>query len=864
MSVSEDRRVRAVGLTGLHAAPDRTFDALARAACSALRVPICLISLLDEERQFFPGACGMPSPLAEDRDLPLTETLCRMVVDRGEPLIFADGPADERVADNLMVAEFGVVAYIGLPLTDDEGLVLGSLCVVDLERREWTENDHAILGALAEACCAELRMRTERTRAEAAAARASRMGTLAAALAGALTVEDVTTVLAEHVQRAVSSQTFSVRLLLPDRDVAHGVSPSGDPIGYRDSYTDLRLDRPSSVIDVLTMRQPVFLRSAEDSRARYGDDAHGEAAHIEGLARLPLLVEGDLVGLLSVGYREPTEFGPDDRLFLTTIADLAAQALGRALRTEFLNRLQSLSDLALSKLSLTELASDLGDRLTRMFRASGVVLLVHEHERLQLRPLNGHGAPVPLGRGVLGGAVAAGRVFVLAMARGTAFDPADAALAGFGSIAIAPLVLDGQLVGAMVIGRERSGPFSRADIDLLTAASTRVALAVDRACAFERQRELARTLQAALLPPVLPVMPGMRTASAHQAAGAGIDVGGDFYDVFALGDGAWLAVIGDVRGRGPAAAALTGLIRHTVRAVAAEERDPAAILSRVNHIVFDETGPEDFATVACVRIRPTPGRTEVTIASAGHCAPLIVRADSSAPVETVEVGGMLLGAFEDVGIDRVQRSLWPGDVLLLHTDGLTESLGNVDRFGERRLVEHLGTLAGRSPEEILDSVHQAVLAHCKGEAEDDLAMLALGVTPAGHGDPIQLLEHAETHAPQASAGARRAIRALADQLPAGAPIDDLQLVVSELMSNAIRHGQSGNDITLRVFRQGTRLRVEVRNSGAPFAVPDAADPLAESGRGLALVRAVTARLGVGRERGRVLVWCEFDLDGPAV
>lgn len=856
MVVSEDRRLRAVELTGLTAAPDLTFDALARAAATALRVPICLISLLDAERQFFPGACGMPSPLAEDRSLPLTETLCRMVVDSGRPLAFTDGPADPRVAENLMVAEFGVVAYIGLPLIDDDGLVLGSLCVVDLECRDWTENDHAVLNALAEACAAELRLRTERTRAQAAAARAARLGTLAAALAGALSVEDVTAVLAEQVGQAVACDTLSVRFVVADQNVAHAVQFGGEPTGYRDRYSDIRLDRPSALAEVVTTRQAVFLRSSHEHLARYGDFAGNPAAgRVEGLARLPLLVEGDLVGVLSVGYWDPVDFPPEERLFLTTIADLAAQALGRAIRTERLRRLQSLSDLALSRLSLGELAADLGDRLARMFRANEVLLFVHEPHRLRLRPLSERGEAVPLGRGMLGGAIAERRTVILSMGRGP-IDPSDAILSGFGSLTIAPLILDGQLVGAMVVGRERSGPWSAADIDLLAEAAPRVALAVDRGQAFERQRELARTLQAALLPPVLPTIPGTRLASAYQAVGAGIEVGGDFYDVFALGDGGWLAVIGDVRGRGPSAAVLTGLIRHTVRAVAVEERDPAAILARTNAIVFDETGPEDFATVAIVRIRPTPGRTDITLASAGHCAPLVVRADASSDVEVLDADGMVLGAFESIVVEQVQRSLWPGDVLLLHTDGLTESLGASDRFGEQRLLELLRTLPGQSPEQVVDVVHQAVLRHSsKGECEDDLALLALGVTSPGHDEQELLLEHAMSHGSAAAGDARRTVAAL--DLPA-CLIDDLRFVVSELVTNATKHGQPGYDITLRVYRQGARIRVEVRNAGAPFPVPEEFDPLAESGRGLHLVRMLSARMGVGRERGRVLVWCEFD------
>ncbi|MGQ0467642.1 MAG: SpoIIE family protein phosphatase [Sporichthyaceae bacterium] len=853
IGVGEDRRLRAVAATGLAPVPDPVFDALARTACDALNVPIALVSLLDADRQFFPGACGMPSPLSEDRSLPLVETLCRMVVEDGVPLVFTDGPADPRVADNLMVAEFGVVAYVGLPLVDDDGMAIGSLCAVSLEARQWSAADLAVANALAEAAAAELRLRTERTRAETAAERARRMGELAGSLAGALSVEDIASVLAARISDAVGAQAFSLRLVHPDLGVARAVHLAGSPLGYRERFVDLRLDETSAVGEVVTTRQAVFVGSPAEYLHRYGHAALAgyEAARLGSMVRLPLLVEDEIVGLLSVGYWAEKQFPAEERLFLTTVAALAAQALGRALRTERLRRLQSLSDLALSRLSLHELAGDLGDRLADMLRASRVLLFVHEPQRLRLRPV-GDGPAVPLGRGVVGTAAAERRIVVVENGAD------DESLRGLGSLAVAPLLLDGQLVGAMVVGRDRPGPFACADVELVEQAAARVALAVDRCRAFEHQRELARTLQAALLPPVLPEIPGVRLASAHQAAGAEIEVGGDFYDVFALGDGTWLAVIGDVRGRGPAAAALTGLIRHTVHAVAAEERHPARILARTNHLVFHDTGPEDFATVACVRIQPSPGRTEIAIASAGHCAPLIVRA-SPAAVETVETGGMLLGAFEHLEVGPVHRTLWPGDVLLLHTDGLTETAGIDDRFGEARLLRQLRELVGRSPEEVVDAVHGAVLQFGAGEREDDLAMLALGVVPADEGEPVRLLECAMTHQPQAAADARRRVAAL--DVPEHLR-EDLRLVVSELISNAVRHGAPGHDILLRAVAHGARLRVEVRNSGVPFAVPEVADPFAESGRGLALVRAATARFGVGRERGRVLVWCEFDLDQP--
>ncbi len=191
-----------------------------------------------------------------------------------------------------------------------------------------------------------------RSAAACAAERAQRVGALAAALVAAQTAEDVTAVLAEHVQQAVNCQTFSLREVVAGRAVARAMRLAGTPMGYQDRFAEVSLDVPSAMAEVVADRRPVFVTSAEDNRRRYGGGAveHYDAARIEGLARLPLLVEGELIGILSVGYWAPREFAAPERLFLTTVADLAAQALGRAMRTERLGRdaqrAQRLADLA--------------------------------------------------------------------------------------------------------------------------------------------------------------------------------------------------------------------------------------------------------------------------------------------------------------------------------------------------------------------------------------------------------------------------------------------------------------------------------------------------------------------------------------
>src|SRR5581483_5500916 len=171
-----------------------------------------------------------------------------------------------------------------------------------------------------------------KARSAAAASRAQDLAALAAALGGTVTVDDVTAALSAHVQRAVACQTFSLREVDRGLNVARAIRVGGTPMGYRERFTDIRLDLPSAMAEVAATGNAVFLTSAEENRHRYGADAaeQYESARIEALARLPLFVEAELIAILSVGYWAPREFSAGERLFLTTVADLAAQALGRA------------------------------------------------------------------------------------------------------------------------------------------------------------------------------------------------------------------------------------------------------------------------------------------------------------------------------------------------------------------------------------------------------------------------------------------------------------------------------------------------------------------------------------------------------
>src|SRR4051794_6572250 len=244
---------------------------------------------------------------------------------------------------------------------------------------------------------------------------------------------------------------------------------------------------------------------------------------------------------------------------------------------------------------------------------------------------------------------------------------------GFRSYVIVPLVARGRVLGDLALAYSTSGRrYGRDDLDMLQALADACALAIDNARLFGEQERTARTLQRSLLPPQLPEIEGIELAARYRPFGTGVEVGGDFYDVFEV-PGAWVLSIGDVAGKGTAAAVTTALLRHTLRIAAYVERAPGEALMRLNEAVLREGDEDHPATAVCALLRPHEGGAGVVLASAGHPPPLVRRADGT--VETTVTPGLLLGAGPAPAPEQTVLSLAPGDVLVLYTDGVTEARG---------------------------------------------------------------------------------------------------------------------------------------------------------------------------------------------
>jgi sigma-B regulation protein RsbU (phosphoserine phosphatase) len=237
-----------------------------------------------------------------------------------------------------------------------------------------------------------------------------------------------------------------------------------------------------------------------------------------------------------------------------------------------------------------------------------------------------------------------------------------------------------------------------------------------------RARVLAETLQRSFLPPDIVTVPGLDVGGAYRPVGDGTEVGGDFYDVFRTGSQTWGIVLGDVCGKGAAAAVVTALARYTVRAEALHVSSPAAVLAGLHRALLTYY-PQTFCTVLFLLLDPVPEGHRLTMATGGHPLPLCRRADGS--IETLGRPGSFLGMEETASVTESAAVLSPGDMVVLYTDGVTEAHEGDAFFGETGIAEVLATSAGLTAQAVADAVVAAALAFQHGPARDDIAVVVV-------------------------------------------------------------------------------------------------------------------------------------------
>src|SRR4051794_2918035 len=428
------------------------------------------------------------------------------------------------------------------------------------------------------------------------------------------------------------------------------------------------------------------------------------------------------------------------------------------------------------------------------------------------------------------------------------------------SAMIVPMVARGRTLGAVTfVGAESGRTYDEADLALAEELARRAAMAVDNARLYTELSGIADTLQAELLPTEIPGIPGIDVAVRYRAAGELNRVGGDFYDVFGRGPNEWVVVIGDVSGKGAPAAAVTALARYTLRTAGARAIAPSVALDSLNEALLERRRDQEFCSVALAFVTLDGSGLNITLSLGGHPPALIKRA--SGKVGHAGTPGMLMGFAHNPPLFDVDVRLDPGDTLLLYTDGVPDAAHDGDRFGDARLEALVGELnPALHASELAETIETTAVAQANYQPQDDMALVPVQV-PA---DLARAAQFDVGGGPEAVSRARAALRSFLSGSVPESRLYDLQLLVSEVVTNAVRHGgaRRGERVDLRVALTGDQVRLEVRDPGPGFHDITPALPETDhgGGYGLYLVDLYATDWGVSGSEG-TCVWCEVPLTG---
>jgi GAF domain-containing protein len=286
---------------------------------------------------------------------------------------------------------------------------------------------------------------------------------------------------------------------------------------------------------------------------------------------------------------------------------------------------------------------------------------------------------------------------------------------------VVPLVLNEQVLGALsLFNSEGARRYRQDDVHLAQEFARRMARAIENARLYRERDHVARTLQRSLLPASMPEVPGLDVATLYEPAGRGNEVGGDFYDVFPTAPGRWTVLIGDVCGKGAEAAAVMGMARHTIRALALHQRRPSGLLRSLNQAMIAQDPAGRFCTACCAELRRDGDSWRLTVASGGHPLPVLVQAGGA---RLIGAHGTVLGVFEEVELTDESLALGPGEAVVFYSDGLEERGSPV----EERVMRILRGCGGLGAAGILQRLMQRTSAG--GERRDDVALVAVRVRP---------------------------------------------------------------------------------------------------------------------------------------
>ncbi|MEV8565319.1 SpoIIE family protein phosphatase [Streptomyces sp. NPDC051322] len=418
--------------------------------------------------------------------------------------------------------------------------------------------------------------------------------------------------------------------------------------------------------------------------------------------------------------------------------------------------------------------------------------------------------------------------------------------AGVHSYLMVPLIARGVLLGAADFVRVGSRPgFTEADLALATQLASKAAVYVDNARLYGREREHVARLQRNLLPHATPRTPGLGVTSRYTPTADPLGVGGDWFDVAPLPGGRTALVVGDVMSHGLAAAATTGVLRAVTRTLMALDMTPERMLARLD-LAARDLAEDQVATCLCAVYDPADA--SYTLVSAGHPPPLLVTPDGSASYVDVPVGAPIGAGV--IPYDSRRMTVPPGSRLVLYTDGLIKSrTEDIDVQLERLRAR----ASGMGPAE-LDACALSDLAPDGSARFDEAVMLVAATRRPLAGTDLCIWDLPANGS--AAGAARKFVREQLDTWQLGDLADVTELVVSELVGNALRYGGAPGHLRLLLH---DRLVVEVSDTGPDLPRIQHTSLSDEGGRGLQLINMLCRRWGSCRTPSGKIVWAEQDI-----
>jgi anti-sigma regulatory factor (Ser/Thr protein kinase)/putative methionine-R-sulfoxide reductase with GAF domain len=478
---------------------------------------------------------------------------------------------------------------------------------------------------------------------------------------------------------------------------------------------------------------------------------------------------------------------------------------------ERLRRIESVTDAALAHLSVENLLAELLDRVQALLKVDtvAVLLLDPSSEQLVATAAKGieaevrQGVRIPLGRGFAGRVATEKEPVILPQVDHTTVLNPILWEHGIRSLLGVPLLTSGRVMGVLHVGTLGTRLFTDDDVQLLQIVADRVASAIQVRQA-EAERTAARMLQRSLLPARLPVVSGLEMAARYVPAERG-GVGGDWYDVFVLPSGGLCVVMGDVVGRGFAAAEEMGRLRSALRAHALFSSDPAEALSKLNQQVRHFERPRMMATVQLAIVEPS--FKQLRLSSAGHLPPVLAVPDRPAGIVDLP-GDPPIGVSSGLRRRSTTINMPAGALLCFYTDGLIERRDISLDVGLKRLCD--AVVAGP-----VESISASIMGRLIGDnpPADDIAMLVLRRHRITEIEPLQLTLPAQ---PRSLKDIRDAMRRWLSGVGAGPRATaDLLIAVGEACTNVVEHayGPQSGIVTVHLELQLPDVVATIRDTG---------------------------------------------------